>query len=151
VVVRVPLRGRRVRGCVLADDVEPDTDRARLVPLLAVVSAGPSDDVLALSAWGAWRWAGPRAVFLPAASPPNDVHPVAAPEPDHAVYPVAALPAGVGPLDAAGRGPSSPRVLSWPPARPRDELIAALLAPEGSTIVVVPDPLEEDALAVRLA
>ena len=40
-IVRVPLHGRRVRGWVVADDVDARVRRSRLLELLAVVSEGP--------------------------------------------------------------------------------------------------------------
>jgi primosomal protein N' (replication factor Y) len=54
-IVRVPLHGRRVRGWVIDDDVEPGTSADRLVPVHGVVSAGPPASVVALAAWAAWR------------------------------------------------------------------------------------------------
>ncbi|MET0421550.1 MAG: hypothetical protein ABW073_07575, partial [Acidimicrobiia bacterium] len=91
-VVRIPLHGRRVRGWVLDPDVAPDAvdaPAARLRSLLAVVSAGSPADVVALCEWAAWRWAGPIATFLRAASPANNVVDAPDGEDDHetAVYP----------------------------------------------------------------
>src|SRR5262249_23966340 len=74
-IVRVPLHGRRVRGWVVETDVEPPLDPDRVLPLHAVVSAGPPPDVVALCEWAAWRWAGPSAALLRVASPPNVVAP----------------------------------------------------------------------------
>ena len=62
-IVRVPLHGRRVRGWVVADDVEPGT-RERLLDVLAVASDGPPPRVVDLAGWIAWRWAGPRIAVL---------------------------------------------------------------------------------------
>ena len=141
-VVRVPLHGRRVRGWVLAVADAPDVDADLVRPVRAVVSAGPPPDVVALCEWAAWRWAGPRAIFLRAASPPNivAVHPV---EPDVAVHP---------PLDGPLTLPTrARRLVVWPPARPRAELVASLLAAEGSTIVVAPDPTERTRLLAAAA
>ncbi|HEX6311616.1 MAG TPA: hypothetical protein VF152_08305 [Acidimicrobiia bacterium] len=132
-IVRVPLHGRRVRGWVMADDVEPETGRAHLLPLAKVVSAGPPAEVVALCEWAAWRYAGPVTALLAAASPPNVVAPEAEPEREAAVYPSAALPDVV--VRARERARS---VLAWPPAVDRRELVLGLLASEGSTIVVVP-------------
>ena len=75
-VVRIPLHGRRVRGWVLDPALgleSVDAPAARLRPLTAVVSAGPPADVVALCRWAAWRWAGPVAAFLRAATPANNV------------------------------------------------------------------------------
>jgi primosomal protein N' (replication factor Y) len=63
--VRVELHGRRVHGWVVdADVAAPETSLERLRPLLAVSSAGPPPEVLALCEWAAWRWAGPVVTFL---------------------------------------------------------------------------------------
>jgi hypothetical protein len=61
--VRVPLHGRRVRGWVVADGVEPEVDRSELRLLAKVASAGPPPDVVDLCRWVAWRYAG-RLVLL---------------------------------------------------------------------------------------
>ena len=53
--MRVPLHGRRVRGWVVADGVEPEAARADLLPLVEWVSAGPPADVVDLCHWAAWR------------------------------------------------------------------------------------------------
>ena len=59
-IVRVPLHGRRVRGWIVADDVEPDAAVGRVLPISKVVGAGPPADVLDLCRWTAHRWAGRR-------------------------------------------------------------------------------------------
>jgi primosomal protein N' (replication factor Y) (superfamily II helicase) len=130
-VVRVPLHGRRVRGWVLADDVVPETERERLLPIRAVVSAGPPPELVDLCAWAAWRWAGPVAALLRAATPARAVSPGPDPEPDAAVYPPAAPPLALPDVRV--------RVIRWPPARPRLGLVRALVSSEGSTILVAPD------------
>jgi primosomal protein N' (replication factor Y) (superfamily II helicase) len=142
-IVRVPLHGRRVRGWVVADDVAPEASRAQLRPLAAVASAGPETDVVELSAWAAWRYAGPMVVFLRAASPPNVVTAGSRPELETGVFPAA--PAAVSlPTDR------EVGLVAWPPAADRRELIAGLLAPEGSTVVVLPDGRRVAALAREL-
>jgi primosomal protein N' (replication factor Y) len=125
-IVRVPLHGRRVRGWVLDPAAVPAVEGARLLDVHAVVSAGPPADVLHLCAWAAWRWAGPLATFLRAASPPNVVPFGTDPETETAVYPPD--------LDA----PDAPLVVVAPAGDDAD-LIARLVAPEGSTIVLDPD------------
>ena len=132
-IVRVPLHGRRVRGWVVDDDVEPETDLGRILPLAQVVSAGPPEDVVALCEWAAWRYAGPVSALLGAASPPNVVAAGAGPELEAAVFPAVALPDVVAAARARSRS-----CLAWPPAVDRRELVFGLLAAEGSTIVVVP-------------
>lgn len=135
-VVRVPLHGRRVRGWVVADGVTPATPVARLVPVHRVVSAGPPAAVVDLARWAARRWAGPDTAFLRAASPPNVVTPTDPVEPAAALHPVGAPPADLG-----GPWPDAPvRVVTWPPALDRRELVLSACAPEGTTLVLVPEP-----------
>jgi primosomal protein N' (replication factor Y) len=133
-IVRVPLHGRRVRGWVVALDVEPATDK--LLAIEKVVSAGPSPEIVDLSEWIASRWCGPRAAVLRSASPPNLVPPEAS-------------------LRCAERTPETPRsaptnVLRQPPLLDRREQVAALCAGEGSTIVCVADAGRSRALAKYL-
>ena len=71
-IVRVPLHGRRVAGWVVATDVTPP-DGVRLAPLTAVTGAGPAPELVELTEWAAWRWAGRRTALLRAASPPGAV------------------------------------------------------------------------------
>ena len=136
-IVRVPLHGRRVRGWVLDPDVaESEVEGARLRDVLAVISAGPPADVVDLCRWAAWRWAGPLATLLRAASPPNVVPVGVLPEREAAVYPA--------PADAEERlMVTSPLVDLVGPA-------AALVAAEGSTIVLDPDASRAACLAVAL-
>ncbi|HEY8217249.1 MAG TPA: hypothetical protein VIH82_08945, partial [Acidimicrobiia bacterium] len=141
-IVRVPLHGRRVRGWVVAVAARPVAPPTSLRPLMAAVSAGPSPELVDLTAYAAWRWAGPRTAFLRSASPPNVVEPGPSPEPDIAVFPPATMA-----LDL----PDAPvRLVVWPPAARRTELIAGLMELDGSTIVVAPDPTESDELAGAL-
>jgi primosomal protein N' (replication factor Y) (superfamily II helicase) len=144
-IVRVSLHGRRVRGWVIGGDVEPEADPSQLRPLAKVVSAGPPPAVVALCRWTAWRYAGPLALVLRAASPPNVVPPSVDPERDTAVFPPVALPAGLGEGALGERS-----VVAWPPAADRRELVRGLLAPEGSTIVVAPDASSAAAVAADL-
>ncbi|MCU1456837.1 MAG: replication restart helicase PriA, partial [Actinomycetia bacterium] len=72
-IVRVGLHGRRVRGWIVEDDVVAETEAAKLKPLLQLVSEGPPPELVDLASWAAWRWAGPSAALLRAASPPNVV------------------------------------------------------------------------------
>ena len=139
-VVRVELHGRRVRGWLLERPAEPAVPEAELRTARAVVSAGPPAALVELCQWAAWRWAGPRAAFLRAASPPQIVRWGEVPaEPDVAVHPVA--PALVE-LPAGPR-----RLVLWPPTQPRGALVASLLAAEGSTIVCAPQRGEHAELA----
>ncbi|MGH8983270.1 MAG: hypothetical protein ACRDY6_05275, partial [Acidimicrobiia bacterium] len=117
-IVRVPLHGRRVRGWIVADDVEPEAELDRILPLAKVVSAGPPAAVVALCEWAAWRYAGPVSALLGAASPPNVVPVGPEPELEAAVFPPVALP------DVVASARDRPRsVLAWPPAVDRRELV----------------------------
>jgi primosomal protein N' (replication factor Y) len=133
-VVRVPLHGRRVRGWVVDDDITSETDPQRLRPLIAAVSAGPPAAVVDLCRWAAWRWAGPFPAMLRSASPPNVVPPGAVVPRDEAVYPERPMPPLSDDVLAYPVG-----LVQWPPATDRRDLVAALLAPAGSTLVVVPE------------
>ena len=132
-IVRVPLAGRRVRGWVVEDDVAADAAVERLLPLSKVVGAGPPAEVMELCDWAAWRWAGPVAALLRAASPPNAVR-------------------GFAPLVAV-RTPTPPdpaTLLAWPPAGDRRDLVAERIARSGSTLVIVADTKRLGALRKRL-
>src|SRR5581483_6755411 len=100
-IVRVNLGGRRVRAWVVDDDVVPEAAPEKLRPLVAAVSAGPSAEVVALTAWAARRFAGPRLPLLRAASPAAD-HPRRAPESRR----------------SAQRGPAARMRVIRPPPRP---------------------------------
>lgn len=135
--MRVPLHGRRVRGWVLdADVVAPEVEGARLRAVLAVVSAGPPRDVVDLCRWAAWRWAGPIATFLRAASPPNIVPADVEPELETAVYPPVA--------DVRGA------LVVLAPADDPNAVVHSLVASEGSTLVLDPDPARSARLATEL-
>ncbi len=137
-IVRVPLHGRRVRGWVIADGVEAETNASKLLDVVAVVSAGPAPAVVALSEWIAWRWSGPRAAVLRSASAPNRVAPdtvVAVAEREAARDPAA----------------STIRVLRQPPLLDRRAQVADLCAESGSTIVCVADAGRSRALASYLS
>jgi len=113
-IVRVNLGGRRVRAWVVDDDVVPEAAPEKLRPLVAAVSAGPSAEVVALTAWAARRFAGPRLPLLRAASPAALVPPGPAPAP----APGRRSPppgAGVPAIGAAGPGRED---AGHPPAPP---------------------------------
>jgi primosomal protein N' (replication factor Y) len=139
-IVRVPLHGRRVRGWVIADRVDAETSTAKLLDVVAVVSAGPPPDVVALSEWVAWRWSGPRAAVLRSASAPNRVAPDA-------------VPAGAGSDPTGGPHPlpGATRVIRQPPLLDRRAQVGALCSESGSTIVCVADAGRARALASYLS
>jgi primosomal protein N' (replication factor Y) len=113
---------------------------------VAAVSAGPPEEVVVLTQWAAWRFAGPRLPVLRAASPAAIVPPGAGSDP-----PSNLRSSGTGGVPEERRSRSSAAELAadateravatvrWPPAGETGELVAALLAESGSTLVVVPD------------
>jgi primosomal protein N' (replication factor Y) len=136
-IVRVPLHGRRVRAWVLDPDItETEVDPARLLTVLTVVSAGPPPEVVELCRWGAWRWAGPLATLLRAASPPNVVSIDDEPEPEAAVYRE----------DDTSDGP----LVLASPGVDLGSTAAVFVAPEGSTIVIDPDAARSERLVAKL-
>ena len=131
-IVRVPLHGRRVRGWVVADDVEPEA--SELLDVLAVVSAGPPAEVVALTEWIAHRWAGPRVAVLRSASAPNNVK----------------APPTVGRKKLGNDDNFLPTVVRVPPLADRRARVGAMVAADGSTIVCVADAGRSRALASYL-
>lgn len=136
-IVRVNLGGRRVKAWIVEDDVVSEASPEKLRPLLAAVSAGPPPEIVELTAWAAHRFAGPRLPLLRAASPAAIVPPSPAPDPSVSPPP-ASTPSFADELAAdAARRPVT--CVRWPPAADSREFLAGLLAPEGSTVVVVPE------------
>ncbi len=147
--VRVPLHGRIVAGWVIgfgdppSDRCDPDT---LVVDQLKEISSrsgvGPSADVVDLSAWAAWRWAGRRRAFLAAGSPPKVV-PVVPGERFSTSRPEPRSPATTELLDGGGG------VLRLPPNDDVMASIASALA-VGPVLVVTPSVREATMLAGRL-
>jgi primosomal protein N' (replication factor Y) len=148
-IVRVPLHGRRVRAWVVAVDVEPETVRERLLPVHAVVSAGPLADVVDLTAWVARRWCGPRVAVLRSASAPNRVRPEDAASRSPSRVDVAAAASDVE-RAADALAATGAAVLRWPPLLDRRRLVEQLIARDGSTIVAVADGARAAALVESL-
>ncbi len=144
-MVRVTLHGRRVGGWVVADRVgrdEREPPRA-LQPIAKVTGWGPSDDVIDLAHWAAWRWAGRPAHFLRTASP------------DHATrqLPSAGAPAApihVVPDDLLTDAFALERaVLRLPPARDPYAVVLAAAA-RGNALVLCPSADGARHLGLRL-
>jgi primosomal protein N' (replication factor Y) len=144
--VRLPLAGRRVGGWVTAFP-ESAPEGVRLRPVAKVRGYGPEPELVDLSGWAAWRWAGKRSWFLKTASAP------------HAVVRLPDSPAGSGPPP---RRPARPdrvplvlptgpgvHVLRLAPAGDPTALVAAA-AQLGPTLVVVPTAARAEVLAGRL-
>ena len=134
-IVRVPLHGRRVRGWVVEDAVEPISGSGVLLDILAVISAGPPPEVVDLTEWIAWRWSGPRVAVLRSASAPNHAPPTGR----------LSDPACITPQSAPMR------VVRQPPLLDRRAQVAALCADTGSTIICVADAGRARALASYLS
>jgi primosomal protein N' (replication factor Y) len=157
-IVRVPLGGRRVRGWVIADGVEPPRG-VELRPVASAVSAGPSVEVIALAEWAAWRWAGRARPFLLAASPPR----IVAQLPPPARAPAGSSTAGAAVVLARGRAieaevraamAAGPSVLRLPPADSRLSVVEAVLdavPPRSDTLVLVPTRSDAERLTRLLA
>ena len=153
-IVRVVLHGRRVRGWVVAESGELPPG-LELRPLIDVVSLGPSPEVVDLSRWAAWLYAGRLRPLLLAASPPRLVRALPAPPP--AGKPTAPAPTAKAnaPLEdeigaATAQALSCPSaVLRLPPAAPRLAVIAAALrAVGGQKDLLVLAASRHDALIV---
>ena len=71
-IVRITLGGRPMRGWITEVGVEPSSD-VKLQPLAKLTGMGPPADVVSLTSWAAWRWAGRTVHLLRAASPPRVV------------------------------------------------------------------------------
>lgn len=143
--VRVMLNGRRVAGWVTElGGPDPALPIERLQPVLEIVGHGPDVHMVALSAWAARQWCGPRRSVLVAASPPRVVRHlpdprrfVASPAWSHARHPLA------DELVAKGGG-----VLRWPPTWDLLAVIASVSA-LGPTLVVAPSVTQAEVLARR--
>jgi primosomal protein N' (replication factor Y) (superfamily II helicase) len=147
-IVWVPLQGRKVRGWVVA---EGGVDQPQLRALDAVVSLGPSGDVVELCQIGAWRYAGRLRPFLLAASPPRLVHALA---PRKRSAHLSLVDDADGQIVRATKESlrAGAAVLRIPPAGPRlDAVLAAIeyIAPL-DVLVLVAEIREADVLSRRL-
>jgi primosomal protein N' (replication factor Y) len=137
-IVRVNLGGRRVRAWVVEDDVVSEAAPEKLRPLLAALSAGPPPEIVELTAWAARHFAGPRLPLLRAASPAAILPP--SPGSDASVpSPPGCSPRASSDELAADAARRSVATVRWPPAADNRGFLAGLVAPEGSTVVVVPE------------
>jgi len=137
-MVRVPLHGRRVLGWVVAIDVSPPAGIA-LQPIIKISSRGPSADVVELTAWGAWRWAGRRTALLRAASPLGVVRRLPA-RPARSAPAVATVGAGADPesLELAREARAAGEaVVRLPPASTPLPFLLGVLA-GGPALIITP-------------
>ncbi|MEM7143166.1 MAG: hypothetical protein AAF548_19245, partial [Actinomycetota bacterium] len=126
---------------VTAIDVEPEPG-VSLAPLQKLSGMGPEEEILDLSVWAAWRWAGRRVPFLRTASPPRMVAGVPL---RRSARPVPAGPGDV--FDDAFENPVS--VVRHPPA---DDGVSLALAAcrRGDALLVMADMSRARRLAVAL-
>jgi primosomal protein N' (replication factor Y) (superfamily II helicase) len=142
-VVRVELHGRRVRGWVVADDVEPAPD-LQLRPLAKVTGHGPTPELIDLARWAAWRWTGRTASILRTATPEPAVRSIPK-------APSRSDPArGVRiPLVEAALDTGNPVLLRLPPGADLLVVVQAAVA-RGNALVLCPTIAMARGLATRL-
>jgi len=167
-IVRVPLHGRRVRGWVVAQSQESPPE-IELRPVSEFVSWGPPPEIVKLSKWAAWRYAGRLRPLLVAASPPRVVRELP-PKSPRATSPGRAQ----GVAGTAGPGGDTPTgllereietatrralsfgsaVLRLPPAAPRltvvEAVIRATAGQPGDLLVLAASTADAARLAGRL-
>ncbi len=153
--VRVPLHGRSVRGWVV-DDAAAPPDGVDVLPLKSWLGWGPPAELVDLSAWASWRWAGPQSFFLRVASPPAVVRTLPAPP----AFPRARSSSPPAPpVDGwdeswTGEGPTMVRL---PPTADLIDLVLAVVERvsanpgTGSVLVLVPSTGWAARLSARLA
>lgn len=155
-IVRVPLGARRVRGWVLGVDPTSSVDHDRqLLNISKVVGRGPTDDVIELCRWSAWRWSGRLVSMLRIASPdrvvplaPGRGRPTTARASGRKPPPVVD-PSLVELVGSILRSEPVTSILrSSPLTDPLDVVIGALDV--GQVIVVSPSPVEVDRIVTRL-
>ncbi len=150
-MVRVALRGRRVGGWVVDNEVEPPPG-LKLQPLAKVTGWGPSAELIDLAHWAKWRWAGRSSHFLRTASPLRVVRGLP-PKPQHiakSMWSTTGLKLDDLASEAlANNSTPSLSVIRIPPA---DDLldVVAVAARLGTTLVVTPSHVMAAQLAKRL-
>jgi len=146
-IVRVDLHGRRVRAWVVEADPEPAAG-VELKALTGFTGVGPASELVDLTVWAAWRWAGRRRPLLVAASPPGRVTSLPAPPP------LRPRSATVGPGPTVTAALTHPRaVLRLAPAADRYPLVAAAVASlpdDRDALVLCPSVDQARTLAARL-
>jgi len=154
-MVDIELGNRRERGWVVEIGVTPQPD-TKLRPIRRIRSAGPDPSVVALTAWGAWRFAGARSALLSSASAPVRVTtPMPAGPPAAAIDPAVARQAGealsvVLGMDAASVFTDRVSVIRLPPLQSANPIVAAA-AGLGPTLVVTPTVAGVDSTIASLA
>lgn len=146
-MVRVNLHGRRVGGWVVALDPETPPDVA-LKPIAKVTGWGPPDDLVRLSKWAAWRWAGRAQHFLRTASPPRAVRGL--PPPPSPRPPSFWADSATSDVAFSAQNASGGAIVRLPPAADVLPLVMEA-ASKGDALVIVPSAAEAAMLARRVA
>jgi primosomal protein N' (replication factor Y) (superfamily II helicase) len=139
--VRVVLHGRRVGGWIVAVDVDPPEGVA-LRALAKWSGRGPTQELVELAEWAAWRWAGRQASLLRTASPERVVVGLPA-------APRRGCPAPPRDELVQGALAGGPAVLRLPPAAPIDAVVLAAAA-RGNALVLCPTAAMARAVGMRL-
>ncbi len=151
-IVRFDLGGRRLRGWVVAEDVEP-TPGVSLRALTKVTGYGPSAELVDLATWAAERWVGHPSRLLVAASPLKAVTRIAAPRParelpEQEPFVEAAFASDRAVVQLPPRAPSLPYALAAArrgnalilvPSVARAKWLARQLADNGVRVAAMPD------------
>lgn len=143
-LVRIPLHGRRVGGWVVQLDVEPEASGVELKALAKVTGWGPAPDLLELSRWAAWRWAGRQVSVLRSASPGRAV--TGLPAPAIRSHPVPETGDELAEEAFAG---ALRTVLRLPPGADRFPLVLAACR-RGNALIVLPSLDDARHLRLRL-
>lgn len=159
-VVRVPLGARRVRGWVLGVRELPETGTDRdLLAVSKVVGRGPTEEVIDLCRWSAWRWAGRLVTMMRLATPERVVSLGRATGRSGRWRAMtggglADVSAGTDPALAdlvrsiLRSGPGASVLRTTPLTDPLDLVVGAVGS--GPTIVVTPSPADADRISARL-
>jgi len=147
-LVRIPLHGRHVGGWVVEVDPVPERPVAELKPITGVTGYGPDHDIVELSQWAAWRWAGRQRQFLVSASAHRAIRVLGSPKRTGAA-PAPSSPATTALFaDLAARG-DTVGTLRLPPNDDQFPALASAVA-LGPTLVVGPDVDAARLLGIRL-
>ncbi|MBV8295585.1 MAG: hypothetical protein JO085_02010, partial [Acidimicrobiia bacterium] len=118
-----------------------------LQPIAKVRGIGPPPQLVELSGWAGWRWAGPRATFLRTASPATVVRGLPPPTITGAAAAAAAAPVADDLAAAAFTGTRT--AVRLPPARDPFPLVFEA-ARRGPSLILVPSVSRAAHLAIRL-
>ncbi len=153
-VVRIELAGRRVQGWIVAMAGSAPSGTA-LRPIPKITGWGPPPDVLDLTAWASWRWAGRRTALLRTATADHAVAQLPATGRAGRVVPTAVPRSPVVHADAVRRAFAEPgvTVVRWAPGVDTFEFAAAAVSrADGhrSSLILAPSIDAARHLGIRL-